>query len=224
MTKVELLINLRSTKSVERRRAAKEIGKLRLTEFGNELYESYLTEKKDKRTWETQKEMIKSLGLINYTEALSDIETVVYQNAAHDMITMVAATSYVQLKRGSKNDAKCVIDLLNFGSVSVICGALFCLPFDRMTPSENQIEMLIEKSWDINKHPDRLDREFGLIDPRIYLALACADWNLALTEKFLNHCIQTAFNISRFNKQVVNTSLITVCENSLKNRFSKGYL
>ena len=161
MTKEGIITKLNSKKSADRRRAAKEIGKLKLSEFGDELYTSYLKEKQDKRTWETQTEMIKSLGLLDYKEAISEIETIVNENIPHDMITSVAATSFIQLKRASINDAKPVIDLLNFGSVSVISGALFSLPFDRMIPHENEIELIIKKSWNINKHPERIDHEFN---------------------------------------------------------------
>jgi hypothetical protein len=34
--------------------------------LGDELYKKYIEERKDKRTWETQCEMIKALGIINY--------------------------------------------------------------------------------------------------------------------------------------------------------------
>lgn len=224
MTKEETITKLNSKKSADRRRAAKEIGRLKLSEFGDDLYSSYLKEKQDKRTWETQTEMIKSLGSLDYKEALPEMESIIKVNIPHDMITSVAATTFVQLKRDSINDAKPVIDLLNFGSVSVISGALYSLPIDRMIPPESEIELIINKSWDINKHPDRVGHEFGLIDARIYLALACSDWNLKLTEGFLNHCIKTAFNINRFNKPIENKNLIAVCENSLKGKYSKGYI
>lgn len=224
MEKEEIIIQLNSKKSAIRRSAAKKIGKLKLTEYGNELYNCYLKEKQDIRTWETQSEMIKALGLLDYKEALSEIEPIVLKNMPHDSITSVAATSFVQLKRKSIHDAKPVIYLLNYGSISVISGALYSLPADRMIPSEDEIKTIIEKSRDINKHPDRIGLEFGLMDPRIYLALACADWNKNLTTDFLNHCIKTAYDINRFDKPVQNTNLIEVCENSLKGKFSKEYI
>jgi len=164
MTKEDIITKLNSKKSADRRKAAKEIGKYKLSEFGDDLYMSYLKEKQDKRTWETQKEMIKSMGLLNYKKALSEIEGIVNVNTPHDMITTVAATSLVQLKRNSINDAKPVIDLLNVGSVSVISGALYSLAIDKMIPPKNEIEFIIKKSWNINKHLDRIGHEFGLID------------------------------------------------------------
>jgi len=77
---------------------------------------------------------------------------------------------------------------------------------------------------DINKHKDRIGQEYGLTDSRKYLALACANWDIELTKEFLNHCINTAVENNSFGKPVVNQNLIDICQNSLKGKFSKGYL
>lgn len=223
MTREELIGKLTSKKSVDRRRAAKEIRKKKLSELGDELYNAFLKERKDKRTWETQTEMIKAIGEIRFKKAIADIETIVKQNIPHDSVTMASATTYVQLKIKSINDVLPVIELLEFGSISVITGALNALAIEQLVPSKNDIEQLLNKSWDINKHKDRVGHEYGLIDPRIYLAIACANWDKDLTKKFLNHCIETAYNISRFEKPVLNANLVAVCENSLKGKFSKSY-
>lgn len=220
----EIIEKLNSTKTKERRRAAKAIGKKGLSEFGNDIYQAYLKEKKDKRTWETQTEMIKAMGLIGFKKALPDIESITKENKPHDMITIASATSYIQLKKKSINDAAPILELLEFGSISVITGALRALAIEELMPSKLQIKQIINKCWDINKHKDRIGHEYGLIDPRIYLAIACANWDKELTADFLNHCIETAYNINRFEKSVQNLNLVAVCENSLKGKFSKSYL
>ena len=224
MTTEEILEKLNSKKSADRRRGAKEIGKLKLSEFGEELYEKYLIERLDKRTWETQCEMIKALGSIDFRKAINEIELIVRTNIPHDMITIVAGTTYVQLKRKSINDGSPVLELLDFGSVSVIHGALLALAIDQMKPEENEIRNILSLCKDINKHKDRIGYEFGLMDSRQYLAIACANWDIELTRNFLNHCTDTASNISSFGKPVINQNLIDVCQNSLKGKFSKAYL
>jgi hypothetical protein len=80
MTNDEVLEKLNSKKSPDRKRAAKEIGKNNIVELGDELYKKYLEEINDKRTWETQCEMIKSFGIINYKKAFEIIEKIVKQN------------------------------------------------------------------------------------------------------------------------------------------------
>lgn len=220
----EIKEKLISKKSKDRRRAAKAIGKAKLTDLSEMLYQAYLKERNDKRTWETQVEMITAIGILGYKPALVDIDLIVKKNVPHEMITSAAAAAYVRLTRKSIKDAKSIIELLSFGSVSVILGALSVLAEDQMIPQTNEIKEIINLSWDINKHKDRLGEEYGLIDSRIYLALASSNWDIELTSSFLNHCIATAYNINRFDKPVENTNLIAVCKNSLKGKFSKGYL
>jgi hypothetical protein len=220
MTVDEVKEKLLSKKSADRLSAAKRISKERIIELADQIFAAYTKEKQDKRTWESQSEMIKALGVLDYKPALPDIEKIVRQNIPHDMITMNAATAFVQLIRKNIHDAQPVLELLNFGSTSVIAGALRALAIDKMLPPKNEIEEILKISWDINKHKDRLGHEFGFIDPRIYSAVACAGWDLELTKEFLNHCIETAFNISRFDKPVENTHLIEICKKSLKGKYS----
>lgn len=220
----EILEKLNSKKSTDRKRAAKEIGNLKLFEFGDVLFEKYLVEKLDNRTWETQCEMIKALGKIEYKKSIDEIEKIVKTNKPHDSITIAASTTYIQLKRQSLNDGSTVLELLNFGSVSVIQGALLALAIDKMTPKEDEIKIILSKCKDINKHKDRIGNEFGLLDSRQYLAIACANWNIELTRDYLNHCIETANNINSFGKPIINQNLIDVCQNSLKGKYSKAYL
>jgi hypothetical protein len=177
MTNDEIKEKLFSKKSPDRRRAAKEIGKNKLNDFGNDLYKQYLEEKEDKRTWETQCEMIKALGHICYKNSLKDIDEIIKKNIPHDMITICAATAYVQLKRENIHDGKPVLELLEFGGISVIGGALFPLAFDQMIPDNETIEKIINKCWDIHKHKDRIGKEYGTMDYRKYLAIACANWD-----------------------------------------------
>jgi hypothetical protein len=224
MTREEISEKLNSKKSADRRRGAKEIVKLKLSELGEELYEKYLIEKLDKRTWETQCEMIKALGAIDFKKAINEIEQIVHTNIPHDTITSVSSTAYVQLKRKSLSDGSPVLELLRFGSVSVINGALKALAIDQMTPTEDEIRKILFVSKDINKHKDRIGHEYGLMDGRQYLAMACANWNIELTKDFLNHCINTASDINSFGKPITNHNLIDICQNSLKGKISKGYL
>jgi hypothetical protein len=224
MTNDEIRGKLFSKKSPDRRRAAKAIEKNKIVELGEELYKKYMEERQDKRTWETQWAMINALGAIDYKKSLDIITEIVKENIPHDTITSGAARAYVRLKRKSINDGKPVLELLNFGSYSVIGGALEALAYDQMMPDNETIEKIIKICWDIHKHKDRVGLEYGLGDRRIYLAIACANWDRNLTEAFLNHCIETSTHIDSFGDEVQDERLITVSENSLKGKYSKSYL
>jgi hypothetical protein len=204
MKKEDILYKLSSTKSADRRSAAKEAGKQMITELGEAIFEAYCKEKKDGRTWETKVEMIVSLGLINYKHAIPDIETIVQQNKPHDMITYAAAQSYVRLKRQSIYDAQPIIELLRDSGLSVVDGALVPLGHDHMIPPKDEILKLIELGWDLHRHKDRLGNERGYADPRYGLALACSGWDKQLIIPFLKHCLETSENDSSFKRVVAN--------------------
>jgi hypothetical protein len=210
MTTEEIRTKLHSTKSADRRRAAKETSSLKLTDLGEDLFQAYLKETKDKRTWETQVEMILALGLLDYKNSLPKIEQIVRINVPNDMITYAAAQSYVRLKRQSLTDASPTLELLQFGGLSTVDGCLNPLGYDKMQPDENQIKELIKLSWDLHKHKDRLGYENSYCDPRYGLAAACAGWDRQLTKGFLEHCFATG-----------DTPLKYVSENSLKGKYVK---
>jgi hypothetical protein len=200
---------LHSKKAPDRRKAAREIRKANAAELGPDLLQAYEREALDSRTWETQKEMLLSLGAIGYKPALAVIEPILRGNAAHDMVTIAAAESYVRLKRQSPADAGPVIELLKRGSLSVAEGAVTPLAYDAMNPSTEQINEIIQLCWDLHRHPDRVGMEHGLADPRYSVAAACVGWPAELTRPFLEHCLQTAGR---------DTPLIYVAENSLKGK------
>ena len=212
MNKEEVREKLCSTKSAERRKAAREIGKNKLVDLSEDIFVAFIKERKDSRTWETQFEMILALGLVDYKPALPEIKLIVGINKTHDMITYAAAQTYVRLKRKSTNDALPVIELLQFGGLSLSDGALNPLGYDKMMPPKNEIMELIKLGWDLHRHKDRLGKEKGYCDPRYGLAAACAGWDKSLVCDFLNHCIATAGT---------DISLKSVAEKSLNSRYSK---
>lgn len=224
MTVKEIKLKLHSKKSIDRKRASKEIRQRGLQELAPELYLAFLEERANPRTWETQSEMTLALGSLGYKQAVGEIKSIVYLNKPHDTLTMFASTAYIQLERKDILDLKPVFNLLDFGSISVVTGALKVIAIDQQIPKADEIRRLIEICWNINKHKDRIGHEYGLIDPRLYIALACSNWDLELTRGFLNHCIETSYNIDRLGESIENKNLKNICQNSLQNKYSKGYL
>ncbi|HEX8018382.1 hypothetical protein [Mucilaginibacter sp.] len=203
MLSIEILENLRSTKSDNRRKAAKEIGEKNLEEFGEPLFEALNLEMR-KNTWETKVEMIISLGKMRHLPSSGLIDSIVLNNNPHDMITYAAAQTYVRLKRQSINDAVPVINLLKNGGLSTVDGALLVLGVDRMLPPASQISELITLGWDLHLHRDRVGYERNFVDPRYGLILACSGWDKKLTLPFLDHCLKTNPNEQRLNQTIEN--------------------
>lgn len=184
----QIAIGLQDSKSQNRRKAAKKIGKNNLAELGEILLAAFLKERNDKRTWETQTEMIVALGKIGYSPALSFFKEIVGVNETEDMITHAAARSYVRIKRSSLNDASPVIELLRFGKLSVLDGATSALAYDDMTPPDDQIKMIIEL---LDKHKDEELSIRGLMDPREYLLSCMSKCKIQTCSDYINRFVDS---------------------------------
>jgi hypothetical protein len=182
--------NLNSSKSEIRRKAAIRIRELNLVELGDNLYNAYLKEKEDKRTWETQMQMIQALGAIGYKKALSEINTIIDKNERLDMITFAAALSYVRLMKKRFNDISPIINLMKKGQLSILCGAMAALAFDDMIPEDEEIAEIINT---IDGFDENRIHETGVHDPRKYLISAMSLWKIELTQPFLNKYVDTKF-------------------------------
>ena len=181
--------DLQDSKSEKRRSAAKKVGKNQLTQLGDELYDAYIKEREDKRTWETQTEMILAFGRIGYKNAILDLKLIIDKNEPRDMITIAAARSYVRLKRKSLSDVEPVIDLLKFGNLSVLNGATDILTYDDMIPSEADIKTIISL-MDNKKEEDISIR--GLGDPRESLLSAMSKWKNPASESYIKRFIDSS--------------------------------
>ena len=179
---VQIRMDLTNKASAVRRRAAKNIRKHNLVELGEELYLVYLHERKDKRTWETQMEMINALGKIRYTAVLPYLEEIIEKNKRLDAITSSAALAYIRIIRQSSNDIKPVLHLLEHGNLSVINGATEGLAYDKMIPSKEEQELLINL-FD-NMPLDRL-HERGCFEPREKFLSALSQWDKNVTKGYI---------------------------------------
>ena len=185
----QIASDLQSSKSDKRRSAAKKIGKNQLIQFGDELYKAYIKEREDKRTWETQTEMILAFGKIGYAKALPDLKLIIDENEPHKMITIAAARSYVRLKRKDLSDVAPVIDLLQFGNFSVFSGAISILTFDDMIPPEADIKTIIS-IMDTKKGEEIAIRGYG--DQREYLLSAMSKWKNSISETYIKRFLESS--------------------------------
>lgn len=187
--------DLQNKISSKRKSAAKKVGKNHLVQLGDNLYQSYIREREDKRTWETQVEMILALGKIGYVKALPDLKLIIDKNIPHDMITIAAARSYVRLKRTNLNDAEPVIELLKDGNLSVLVGATNILTYDDMHPSEEHIKEIISL---LNSKDESEISISGLSDPRMSVISAMSRWKDSASQNYLER-----FKLSK-NKNLSN--------------------
>lgn len=184
---LELMLSDKST--VKRRTAAKRIQKEKRGAVGEALYVAFVEELKLGKYWETEVEMIKALGAIQYTGAEDLLFRICRENKEYDMVTHTSALSYVRLKRASLSDIQPAFVLLAFGKYAVSSGAVAAVGFDKMMPDEQGIKELITRCWDLGA-----TRENGYLDPRYPIAAVCALWPKELVQAFLEHCIDSGDN------------------------------
>lgn len=172
-----------SSKSAERRKAVKKIGKHKIFSLAEDLLLAYIKENKNVKTWETQMEMVISLGKLCYKPALPYIEDIVIRNEEFDTITFYAAISYVRICREHNNDARPVISLLKKGKNSVFGGALAVLTYDDMIPNKNEIKEIIDI---VNRTDKSVVFPTRTQEVQSYLISAMSKWDIELTYKYLN--------------------------------------
>lgn len=199
----ELTNNIQNGKTAELKKAVKFAVKNNLKEFGEDIYKEFVKIKGKSNKWALQVELIKALDALEYKGAVTDFKNLINEDKAHDMVTIAATTAYVSLTREDINDVSGVIDFLT--------GALMSLAMEPSSPDVNSVNIILSKTESINKHPQRIGQEFGLIDPRLYVAIAVNYWKSENKEGYLKYCIHKAFNVDRFGKEILNTQLKQVC-------------
>lgn len=220
----EIIELLRDKKTRVRRKGALKIAKLKLVALGDELFEAYLKEIEDERTWETQTEMIVALGVIEYKKAKDQLRKIIDKNYLTHLITTEATTAYVRICRTSLHDVKTVFELLEFGNYAIITGAFAALAKDKMQPAPEEIKRLFEIAKDMNKRADYAGQEYGLHDPRLNLANACGNWDVNITKDFLEYCIENCKYTDAFGTKKEDSGLIEVCKNALRGKPSPKHL
>lgn len=178
---IELIkADLSHAQSPKRRAAAKKVGKFQIYQLKVELFDAYLKERKDSRTWETQTEMIKSLGRIGCTEVLPYLEEIIKINVEFDAITDVAAAAYVRLKSRDKEYVPIIYQLFEKGKFAVRSGALHVLFYDQIIPKNEDI-VTLANLVNASNHPE----DDGFMDLRQTLACAMSLWPKEIVAPYL---------------------------------------
>lgn len=112
--------------------------------------------------------------------------------------------AYFRLKRKSINDCAPLFELWHVEQYTVQESLLEVLGYDRVIPNIEEQKRIIDKYFDFGSDIDY--RYFT--DPRYGLAAACAGWDTAVVQAFLEHCLT-----------VPDAPLRHVAQNSLKKKY-----
>lgn len=176
-----LIEQLKHKSSPKRRTAAKKLRKLKVKEAGPALVDALKNEFKDKRTWETQYQMIMALGESGYTDRLDFLiqlaekefeATMVYVAIGHAVTALdnVSESLFVPLTKWIEKDKKELVE-----------GCLRFLAMSHTTPTDDQIQQIIQYV----SLPKNRDIQFWAI-------AAAPGWPKQLTTNFLEQAIELA--------------------------------
>lgn len=156
--------------------------------------------------WETQVEIVKTIGVLKCVNSVEYIrEYILEKEDEFSLLGMASATAYIRLRRKTLSDVSTVIELINTNSYSIMEGTMEALGYDRMIPSTEDQNIIIERCFNFGKNRDK-----GYGDPRYGLAAACAGWDSERVKDFLNECLKSK-----------DVPLLYVSENSLKRKYVK---
>lgn len=168
---IEELSNARSGR---RRSAAKTLRAARSPRAAAPLISALSKEIDDRRTWETQYQMIMALAACGSHDARAPIERVL-QLPLEPMVHLAAGDALVRL---SEDLDSAVLGALDSESLPRIEGAVRALAITQRVPSDAAIQGLL-----------RLGSDPKYNQVRFWLAAASAGWPDRLTRSFLEECL-----------------------------------
>jgi len=176
-TTKQLIEQLNDKSSKRRRSAAKKLRKLKDITAGPELSSALIKEIRDKRTWETQYQIIMALGESGHIECLPFLLQISVQEFEAKMIYLAIGDAIGRLtyiKNGSISNA---LELLKKKGQNpfLIDGLVRAIAMLKLTPSEDDIEQILNYG-----NEQRNDD-----NTRFWVASAAAGWSGKKVEDFL---------------------------------------
>jgi len=161
---IDLLSDLRSPK---RCAAAKRLRKLADPAAGPALVAALKKEIEDRRTWETQYQMIMALGACNYKKALRFMESLSPDDFCV-MVQIAIGDAIVRLSRKDDHDASAAIRLIKDNQPHYIHGAMQAVAMMRMVPNQQTIRQLVDYGLSRSSHDNK--------DAVVWLLRAAPGW------------------------------------------------
>ena len=176
--------DLTNSRSSKRRSAAKRLRKKADRAAGAALLAALTKEIQDKRTRETQYQMVMAIGECGYTEALPVLDDLARTNLEATMLHVAVGDALVRMTHRSIDDGTPIIEMLKTGNASLIDGALRAMAMLRMKPSDDDLGTIIDYA-----------EQFPTDDnSRFWIIAACPGWTGERVEKFIDDCSRSSNN------------------------------
>jgi hypothetical protein len=175
---VSLIEQLSNKSSSKRRSAAKKLRKLNAIEAGFVLLEALKNELKDKRTWETQYQMIMALGESGYIQCLDFLTDLTKQPFEATMVHTAIGDAITTLEHRRDRQLKSLPDWIEDNKKPLVEGGIRSLAMNKIIPSDTLINKIIKYV----QKPENSHIDF-------WTAAASPGWPPNATNKFLEDCL-----------------------------------
>ncbi|MGY5007207.1 HEAT repeat domain-containing protein [Streptomyces sp. 900105755] len=172
------LIQLSDRASAKRRSAAKRLGKLADETAGPALLHALQREIRDRRTWETQYEMIMAIGACGYRPAIGFLAELAQEPTDATALHLALGDSIVRLRSPQDGFAAPLEWCLGRGDPSLVDGALRAIAALRAVLDAGTVDRVLD-------FLDQLDPYDGL---RYWAAVAAVEWPGDRVRTFLESC------------------------------------
>ncbi|MEU9450646.1 HEAT repeat domain-containing protein [Streptomyces sp. NPDC048277] len=178
LTLEEAINQLSNRASAKRRSAAKRLGKLANETAGPALLHALQREIGDRRTWETQYEIIMSLGACGYRPAIGLLAEIAQEPTDDTALYLALGDSIVRLRSSQDGFAAPLEWCLDRGDPSLVDGVLRAIAALHAVPDAGSVNRLLD-------FLDPLDPYDGL---RYWAAVGATEWPGDRVHTFLESC------------------------------------
>lgn len=177
--------------SANRRSGAKQLRKLGDARAGDALLEALKKEIQDVRTWETQYQMVMAIGECDVKAALPYLHELAAQPFEATMFYSALGDALLRLSRKTPNDADVVLDNIDGGNPSLICGSLQAVAMLRMVPSQTVIAKIIV--YTLAAYAKTAHIKTGSDWSIVWALRAAPGWHGTEVDQFLKTCAEISF-------------------------------
>jgi hypothetical protein len=176
---LELTKLLESSSSPKRRSAAKKLRKIGNPLAGPALLDALKRELPDKRTWETQYQMVMALGHCGHKESIPLLQILAHEKSEHTMVLVAVGDAYVRLCRSTNDDPKPLFDIFRIrNDDGLLDGALRAVAMLQMKFPPDTVTRIIEYVTARNEE-----------SLWFWVAAASPGWSGPMVDAFLDKCL-----------------------------------
>jgi len=184
---MEFKEELESRSAPKIKKAASKIFKQKLDGYEEQLLFSLMALIEKPKSWKTQSEVIKALGVTGGEKSLSYLKKLVCREFEATVLYRDLGFSICLLNDISSEKLEYSLETLDSSNESLLSGICSAILYSGFIPIEEDIKKIISAVENLDS------KEGQIITPRCYIAAACYTWPTVLTEGFLNKCTNSSW-------------------------------